>query len=108
MLRDNRRLKLAGWRMLAGFLADERARIKFLDLSENPLDRRSIEVLVPSLRIRPQRGPAPADAEKSSPAAAAVEGGVETLRLDGCALRGGALEALGAFFAINLRGIDVC
>ena len=96
VLRDNRRLKLAGWRMLAGFLADERARVRFLDLSENPLDRRSVEVLVPALRIRTaQKSALAGECDKGSPAAAAADGGVETLRLDSCALRGGALEALG-------------
>lgn len=84
-LRDNKKIKLAGWKMLAGYLEDDRTRqnLRFLDLSENGLDRRSVEVLMPGLQIRTE-----ADAKEEV-------GGLETLRLDGCAVRGGSLEALG-------------
>ncbi|KIY66992.1 RNI-like protein [Cylindrobasidium torrendii FP15055 ss-10] len=71
---SNRRLKVPAFRLLGAYL-EKSDSLQFLDLSQNPLDKKSIEYIVAALKTPPETG-------------------LATLRLDDCALKPGALEAL--------------
>ncbi|KAK0199598.1 hypothetical protein DFS33DRAFT_1267449 [Desarmillaria ectypa] len=80
---SNRRLKTAAFRLIAAF-ATKSASLEFLDLSQNALDKKSVELLVAALTR------------------------LVTLRLDDCSLRPGALETLSrAVRTSNLRNISL-
>ncbi|KAK0443366.1 uncharacterized protein EV420DRAFT_1649300 [Desarmillaria tabescens] len=80
---SNRRLKTAAFRLIAAFAAKSTS-LEFLDLSQNALDKKSVELLVAALTT------------------------LITLRLDDCSLRPGALETLSrAVRTSNLRNISL-
>ncbi|KAG7440205.1 RNI-like protein [Guyanagaster necrorhizus] len=80
---SNRRLKTTAFRLIAAFAAKS-ASLEFLDLSQNALDKKSVELLVAALTA------------------------LVTLRLDDCSLRPGALETLSrAVRTSNLRNISL-
>ncbi len=80
---SNRRMKTAAFRLIAAFAAKS-ASLEFLDLSQNALDKKSVELLVAALTT------------------------LITLRLDDCSLRPGALETLSrAVRTSNLRNISL-
>jgi protein phosphatase 1 regulatory subunit 37 len=71
---SNRRLKAAAFRLIGAFIVKAKT-LQFLDLSQNSLDKRSIEYIANAL----PRAPEP---------------GLSSLRLDDCFLKPQALEAL--------------
>ncbi|KAK7451206.1 hypothetical protein VKT23_012542 [Stygiomarasmius scandens] len=73
-LASNKKLKLPSFRLISAFV-QKSSSIQFLDLSQIPLDKKAIEVLVAALT--PAGHP-----------------GLASLRLDDCALKPGALEVL--------------
>ncbi|KII85687.1 hypothetical protein PLICRDRAFT_178724 [Plicaturopsis crispa FD-325 SS-3] len=85
---SNRRLKTPAFRLIGAYVAKAKS-LQFLDLSQNPLDKKSIEYVVAALV------PAP-------------EPGLVSLRLDDCSLRPAALEALAhAVRTSSLRNISL-
>ncbi|KAH7099969.1 RNI-like protein [Auriculariales sp. MPI-PUGE-AT-0066] len=80
---SNRQLKAPGFRVLGAYIE------KFLDLSETNLDKKSVDYIVAALGSIPPQQPngeyVPAPGAHSS---------LESLRLDDCSLRAGALESL--------------
>ncbi|KAK0493573.1 hypothetical protein EDD18DRAFT_1256899 [Armillaria luteobubalina] len=80
---SNRRMKTAAFRLISAFAAKS-ASLEFLDLSQNALDKKSVELLVATLTT------------------------LVTLRLDDCSLRPGALETLSrSVRTSNLRNISL-
>ncbi|KAF7984923.1 hypothetical protein HWV62_9827 [Athelia sp. TMB] len=73
-LASNRRLKAPAYRIIGAY-ATKANSLQFLDLSQNPLDKKSVEYIVAALTTAP-------------------EPGLVSLRLDECSLRPGALEVL--------------
>ena len=71
---SNRRLKTAAFRLIGAY-ANKAKSLQFLDLSQNILDKKSVEYIVAALETAP-------------------EPGLVSLRLDDCGLRPAALEAL--------------
>ncbi|KAF9016002.1 RNI-like protein [Hymenopellis radicata] len=85
---SNRRLKTTAFRLIGAYL-EKSDSLQFLDLSQNPLDKKSIEYIVTALKSPPQAG-------------------LASLRLDDCSLRPGALEALSrAVRTSSLRNISL-
>ncbi|KAF9444503.1 RNI-like protein [Macrolepiota fuliginosa MF-IS2] len=71
---SNRRLKASAFRLIGAYIKKAKS-LRFLDLAQNSLDKRAIEYVVAGLESPPEQG-------------------LESLRLDDCALRPAALEAL--------------
>ncbi|PPR00680.1 hypothetical protein CVT24_000968 [Panaeolus cyanescens] len=71
---SNRRLKAAAFRLIGAYVKKAKS-LQFLDLSQNSLDKKSIEYIVAALETAP-------------------EPGLVSLRLDDCQLRPPALETL--------------
>ncbi|KAF9477211.1 RNI-like protein [Pholiota conissans] len=71
---SNRRLKTAAFRLIGAYVKKAKT-LQFLDLSQNLLDKKSVEYIVAALETAP-------------------EPGLVSLRLDDCALRPAALETL--------------
>ncbi|EIN04586.1 hypothetical protein PUNSTDRAFT_47270 [Punctularia strigosozonata HHB-11173 SS5] len=71
---SNRRLKTNGYKLLGAYVTKAKS-LQFLDVSQNSLDKKSIEYIAATLT--PQGSP-----------------GLESLRMDDCGLRGGSLEVL--------------
>ncbi|THH29900.1 hypothetical protein EUX98_g4280 [Antrodiella citrinella] len=71
---SNRRLKAVAFRILAAYVAKAKS-LQFLDLSQNLLDKKSVEYMATALTTAP-------------------EPGLVSLRLDDCGLRPAALDAL--------------
>ncbi|KAF8154473.1 hypothetical protein B0H34DRAFT_660189 [Crassisporium funariophilum] len=85
---SNRRLKTAAFRLIGAYLKKAKS-LQFLDLSQNFLEKRSIEYIVASLETAP-------------------EPGLVSLRLDDCSLRPAALETLcRAVRTSSLRNISL-
>jgi protein phosphatase 1 regulatory subunit 37 len=70
----NRRLKAPAYRLLGAYSTKAKT-LQFLDLSQNPLDKKSVEYIIAALTVAPIPG-------------------LASLRMDDCALKPGALEAL--------------
>ncbi|KAG5637415.1 hypothetical protein H0H81_004673 [Sphagnurus paluster] len=87
-LASNRKLKTPAFRLIGAYLSKTKS-LQFLDLSQNPLDKKSIEHIVATLTIAP-------------------EPGLVSLRLDDCVLRPPALETLArAVRTSSLRNISL-
>lgn len=71
---SNRRLKAPAFRLIGAYMKKSQA-LRFLDLAQNFLDKKSIEYIVAALESPPEQG-------------------LDSLRLDDCSLRPAALEAL--------------
>ncbi|KAF5354240.1 hypothetical protein D9756_006991 [Leucocoprinus leucothites] len=71
---SNRRLKTPAFRLIGAYIKKAKS-LRFLDLSQNNIDKKSIEYIVAALGTPPDQG-------------------LESLRLDDCILRPAALEAL--------------
>ncbi|ESK86946.1 leucine-rich repeat-containing protein 68-like [Moniliophthora roreri MCA 2997] len=85
---SNRRLKTPAFRLVGAYVAKATS-LQFLDLSQNPLDKKSIEYIVAALTQPPNPG-------------------LASLRLDDCALKPGALDVLArAVRTSSLRNISL-
>ncbi|KAF8879272.1 hypothetical protein BD779DRAFT_1552376 [Infundibulicybe gibba] len=85
---SNRRLKAPAFRLLGAYVSNAHS-LQFLDLSQNALDKKSVEYIVAALVTAPKAG-------------------LISLRLDDCSLRGLALEALcRAVRTSSLRNISL-
>ncbi|KAJ7123492.1 hypothetical protein C8R44DRAFT_620615 [Mycena epipterygia] len=89
-LAANRRLKGPAWRLVGAYVAKANS-LQFLDLSQNPLDKKAVECIVAALG---EYSPGPR--------------GLVSLKLDDCALRAAALETLSrAVRTSSLRNISL-
>ncbi|KAG6917154.1 hypothetical protein DXG01_003667 [Tephrocybe rancida] len=87
-LASNRKLKTPAFRLIGAYVAQAKS-LQFLDLSQNNLDKKSVEHIVAALTTAP-------------------EPGLVSLRLDDCALRPAALETLSrAVRTSSLRNISL-
>ncbi|KAF5339788.1 hypothetical protein D9611_009036 [Ephemerocybe angulata] len=85
---SNRRLKMPAFRLLGAYLKKAKS-LQFLDISQNPIDKKSIEYIVASLSTAP-------------------EPGLVSLRMDDCLLRPAVLETLcRAVRTSSLRNISL-
>lgn len=84
-LAGNKRLKPAGWRMVSVYLRKAHS-LRYLDVSDNILDKRSIEHLMSAFVVTA------GEDEEGSKAEPVL---VQTLKMDGCNLRAASLEHLG-------------
>ncbi|KIY47737.1 RNI-like protein, partial [Fistulina hepatica ATCC 64428] len=85
---SNRRLKAPAFRLICAYLS-ETSSLQFLDLSQNPLDKKSIEYVVAALPTAPTPG-------------------LVSLKLDDCSLKHTALETLcRAVRTSSLRNISL-
>ncbi|KAF9459258.1 hypothetical protein BDZ94DRAFT_1312550 [Collybia nuda] len=85
---SNRRLKTPAFRLIGAYLAKAKS-LQFLDLSQNSLDKKSVEYVVAALATAPDPG-------------------LVSLRLDDCALRPQTLETLSrAVRTSSLRNISL-
>ncbi|KXN91582.1 Protein phosphatase 1 regulatory subunit 37 [Leucoagaricus sp. SymC.cos] len=71
---SNRRLKALAFRLISAYVKKSKT-LRFLDLAQNNLDKKSVEYIVTALDMPPEQG-------------------LESLRLDDCSLRPAALEVL--------------
>ncbi|GAA93571.1 uncharacterized protein L969DRAFT_95783 [Mixia osmundae IAM 14324] len=108
-LANNKRIRSRGWRLLSVFIARTRS-VKYLDVSDNTLDRRAIEAFASALHTpstassaSQPSSPKGSDDEDSGPlwpgAPNLKDGGhepssVTSIRLENCGLKSQALEAL--------------
>ena len=101
-LASNKNLKTSSWRLVGVYLS-KAVTLQFLDLSENSLDRRAMELIVSALGTIPPSMPASAPGSGvSTPVLEQIEPKFQpsdkpqliSLRMDGCNLRPAALEAL--------------
>ncbi|KAJ7136385.1 hypothetical protein C8R43DRAFT_929206 [Mycena crocata] len=89
-LASNRRLKGAAWKLVGAYVGKAHS-LTFLDLSQNPLDKKAVECIVGVL------------AEEGG-----GKRGLVSLKLDDCALRAAALETLSrAVRTSSLRNISL-
>lgn len=87
-LESNKRLKTPAFRLI-GVFVEKAQNMQFLDLSQNPLEKKSIEYIVAALPTAPQAG-------------------LVSLRLDDCSLRHASLETLArAVRTSSLRNISL-
>lgn len=75
---SNRRLKAPAFKLIGAFVQKSK-NLQFLDLSQNALDKKSVEYI--GLALRP-----------------ATDAGLVSLRMDDCSLRPASLETLGMTF----------
>lgn len=111
-LAGNKKIKPAGWRLVSDYLKQART-LKYLDISDNILDKRSVEYLMSALVVGVQLPAAEAaldgtDTEEAdddeytksmAPMFKMVDTDgpavVQTLKMDNCSLRAASLERLG-------------
>ncbi|KAG5726140.1 Leucine-rich repeat-containing protein 68 [Termitomyces sp. T112] len=87
-LASNRKLKTSAFRLVGAYVAQAK-NLQFLDLSQNNLDKKSVEYIVAALATAPNQG-------------------LVSLRIDDCQLRPAALEALSrAVRTSSLRNISL-
>jgi protein phosphatase 1 regulatory subunit 37 len=107
-LANNKQLKATGWRLVGVYLS-KAVTLQFLDISQNNLDKRSVEYIAAALgTITPSLPTNPNDTPTSIPSTPSAEPTIEppllppkperptlaTLRIDDCNLRYPALEVL--------------
>ncbi|EJD40745.1 RNI-like protein [Auricularia subglabra TFB-10046 SS5] len=91
-LAGNKRLKSPGFRLLGSYISGANT-LQFLDLSQTNLDKKSVEYIVAALGSIPPQHPN-GESTATNGSAQPAHSKLESLRLDDCNLRAGALEVL--------------